>query len=150
MASLSILRTSTRLALYVLDALTSWMPSVRKEPDHAKTGRRGEEAAYFYLRKLGYTIVARNWRGAGRRGELDLIGWERETLCFIEVKTRAARGLVPAEAAVDMAKRDELAGMARLYRKNLPSETPHRFDIVNIYLGPPMELELIRDAFSAR
>ena len=144
------MRRFTKIALHTLDALTSWLPGVRNEPEHIKTGRRGEEAAYFYLQRVGYTIVARNWRGSGRRGELDIVGWDGETLCFIEVKTRGERGLVPAEAAVDMAKRDELAGMARLYRKRIRSETPHRFDIVNVYLGPPMEIELMKDAFSPR
>ncbi len=144
------MRRLTKLALNTLDALTSWLPGTRNEPEHIKTGRRGEEAAYFYLRQVGYTIVARNWRGSGRRGEIDMVGWDGGTLCFIEVKTRGERGLVPAEAAVDMAKRDELAGMARLYRRRVRSDTPHRFDIVNVYLGPPMEIELMKDAFEAR
>ena len=144
------MRRFTQLALHTLDALTFWLPGIRSEPEHIKTGRRGEEAAYFYLQRVGYTIVARNWRGSGRRGEIDIVGWDGETLCFIEVKTRGERGLVPAEAAVDMAKRDELAGMARLYRKRIRSETPHRFDIVNVYLGPPMEIELMKGAFSPR
>lgn len=144
------MRGLTKIALKTLDALTFWLPSVRNEPEHIKTGRRGEEAAYFYLRHIGYTIVARNWRGSGRRGELDIVGWDGGTLCFIEVKTRGERGLVPAEAAVDMTKRDELAGMAWLYRKKISSSTPYRFDIVTVYLGPPMEIELIKDAFRPR
>src|SRR5512146_1040594 len=99
------MRHLTKLALKTLDALTFWLPSVSSEPEHIKTGRRGEEAAYFYLRQIGYTIVARNWRGSGRRGEVDLVGWDAGTLCFIEVKTCGERGLIPAEAAVDTAKR---------------------------------------------
>lgn len=144
------MRRLTELTLKILDALTRWLPGVRNEPEHVKTGRRGEEAAYFYLRQLGYTIVARNWRGSGRRGELDMVGWDGHILCFIEVKTRGDRGLVPAEAAVDMSKRDELAGMAWLYRKKISSSTPYRFDIVTVYLGPPLEIELIKDAFKPR
>ncbi len=144
------MRRLTQIALKTLDALTFWLPGTRNQPEHIKTGRRGEEAAYFYLRQIGYTIVARNWRGSGRRGELDMVGWDGKTLCFIEVKTRDERGLVPAEAAVDMSKRDELAGMAWLYRKKISSSTPYRFDIVTVYLGPPMEIELIKDAFSPR
>jgi putative endonuclease len=144
------MRRLTKLALSALDVLTFWLPVVRNEPEHIKTGRRGEEAAYFYLRQIGYTIVARNWRGSGRRGELDMVGWDGGTLCFIEVKTRGERGLVPAEAAVDMAKRDELAGMAWLYRKKISSATPYRFDVVNVYLGTPMEIELLKDAFTPR
>jgi putative endonuclease len=144
------MRRFTKIALHTLDTLTAWLPGVRTEPEHLKTGRRGEEAAYFYLQRVGYTIVARNWRGSGRRGEIDIVAWDGGTLCFVEVKTRGHRGLVPAEAAVDMAKRDELAGMARLYRRRIRSDTPHRFDVVNVYLGPPMEIELLKDAFTPR
>jgi putative endonuclease len=144
------MRTAMQWVLRVLDLLTCWMPSVRREPEHLKTGRAGEEAAYFYLRKLGYTIVARNWRGGGRRGELDLVGWEGKTLCFIEVKTRGKRGEVSAEAAVDMKKRDELVAMARLYRRRVAPEVQHRFDVVSVYLGNYSEIELMRGAFEAR
>jgi putative endonuclease len=139
-----------RLLLRALDGVTCWLPSVRKEPEHLKTGRRGEEEAYFYLRKQGYVIVARNWRAGGRRGELDLVGWDERTLCFIEVKTRGERGEVPAEAAVDMKKRDELVGMAGLYRRRVAAGTPFRFDVVSVYVGKKVEIELMKAAFEAR
>jgi putative endonuclease len=145
----TLARVATKAALRFLDGLTAWLPSVRKEPDHLKTGRRGEEEAYFYLRKHGYLIVAKNWRGGGK-GELDLVGWEGKTLCFIEVKTRGARGEIPASAAVDMKKRDELVATARFYRRRVAPETPHRFDVVSVYLGKNVEFELIRGAFEAR
>jgi putative endonuclease len=143
------MRVAIQALLKMLDGLTGWLPSVRKEPDHLKTGRRGEEHAYFYLRKHGYVIVAKNWRGGGK-GELDLIGWEGKTLCFIEVKTRGSRGEIPAEAAVGMKKRDDLVATARLYRRRVAPETPHRFDVVSVYLGKKVEIELLRDAFHAR
>jgi Uncharacterised protein family UPF0102 len=57
---------------------------------HLLTGRRGEEAAYIYLRRYGYTMVARNFRSPNRRGEIDLIGWHNDILCFVEVKTRTS------------------------------------------------------------
>lgn len=136
-----------RFLLRTLDRLTGWLPSVRKEADHFKVARRGEEAAYFYLRQRGYTIVARNWRGSGRRGELDLVGWEGSTLCFIEVKTRTDRSIVPAQMAVDSSKRNELIGMSYLFRKRVPAGTPCRFDVVSVYLTEPIEIELRKGAF---
>jgi len=139
-----------RAILGLLDALTSRLPSAKREPEHFKTGRRGEEAAYFYLRRQGYTIIARNWRAAGRRGELDMVGWERDTLCFIEVKTRTDRSIVPAELSVDSGKRQELVGMSQLFRKKLPAGTPYRFDVVSVYLSQPIEIELHKGAFEAR
>ena len=49
------------------------------------------------------------------RGELDLVGWERDVLCFIEVKTRTTRDVKPAEAAVDRDKAKRIiAGGPRL------------------------------------
>src|SRR5512147_2650013 len=77
-------------------------------PEHLLTGRRGEDDAYFYLRRLGYVMVARNWRSPRHRGELDLVGWDGEVLCFVEVKTRTTRDVAPAEAAVDEEKRHDL------------------------------------------
>jgi len=71
-------------------------------PAHLGGGVRGEEEAFFHLRKLGgYTIVARNQRSPRYRGEIDLIGWDQDVLCFIEVKTRSSRDGEAAEAAVD-------------------------------------------------
>ena len=86
------------MALKSLDSAARLLP-VRRQAQHLVTGRRGEEEAYFYLRSLGYVMVARNFRSARRRGEIDLIGWEGDILCFIEVKTRSSHSVAPAEAA---------------------------------------------------
>jgi putative endonuclease len=117
---------------------------------HLRTGRRGEDDAYFWLRRQGYVMVARNWRSPRRRGELDLVGWEKQVLCFIEVKTRSRRDLVTAEAAVDLSKQKELRAMAAEYLRRLPGAAPpHRFDVVTVYYeeaGRPA-ITLLRDAF---
>src|SRR5215472_10343797 len=95
----------TRAVVRRLDRLAVSLRIPRAiSPPHLRTGRRGEEDAYFYLRRLGYVMVARNFRLPGRRGEIDLIGWEDDVLCFIEVKTRTSHAVEPAEAAVDRAK----------------------------------------------
>ncbi|MGH9524031.1 MAG: YraN family protein [Terriglobales bacterium] len=103
-------------------------------PAHIRTGRAGEDTAYFHLRKLGYVMVARNWRVPQCKGELDLVGWDGDVLCFVEVKTRTSHDVKPAEAAVDDHKRRELALMARHFLRRLGGKVPaHRFDIVSIY-----------------
>ena len=61
-------------------------------PEHLRTARCGEMEAYFYLRSLGYRIVAKNFRSARDHGEIDLIGWDEGVLCFIEVKTHSQLG----------------------------------------------------------
>ncbi len=106
-----------------------------KAPAHHQTGRRGEEAAYFHLRKLGYTMVARNFRSPRCRGEIDLIGWERDVLCFVEVKTRSTRDVKPGEAAVDRHKRREVAAVVREYLRRFPPSCQWRFDVVSVYYG---------------
>src|SRR5215471_6901528 len=119
-----------QLALRTLDRLS---PASTRAA-HFQTGVRGEEAAYFHLRGLGYVMVARNWRSPRRRGEIDLIAWDDATLCFIEVKTRSSRQFIPAEAAVDGSKQDELRAMAREYLRKLGHEPAIRFDVVSVYM----------------
>jgi putative endonuclease len=120
---------------------------------HLVSGAHGEEEAYFYLRKLGYTVIARDYRSPRRRGDLDLIAWEKETLCFIEVKTRSSRSFMPAEAAVDDEKRETLSALAREFLRNFThaqGKTPEfRFDVVSVYLESNLstEITLFRDAF---
>src|ERR1700693_1881959 len=97
-------------------------------PNHLRTGRRGEEAAYFYLRKLGYVMVARNFRSPNRRGEIDLIAWHKDVLCFVEVKTRTTRDVKPAEAAVDRDKRHDILAVAREYLRHLPALSQWRVE----------------------
>lgn len=96
-------------------------------------------------------MVARNDRSPRRRGEIDLIGWDGDVLCFIEVKTRSSREVKPAEAAVDNEKRRELGGMAREYLRRLPDAVQWRFDVVSVYYeNPPVfsRIELFENAFS--
>src|SRR5579864_6028233 len=105
----------TQAAVRALDWVAAHTLAPEDAPMHLRTGRRGEEDAYFYLRRLGYVMVARNFRTARHRGEIDLIGWDRgknkdkeDVLCFIEVKTRTTRDVKPAHAAVDRKKRHDI------------------------------------------
>jgi putative endonuclease len=123
----------TRTIVRGFDWLAQRVLPADVRPIHQQVGRRGEEDAYFHLRKLGYSIVARNFRSPLCRGEIDLIGWDADVLCFIEVKTRTSRDVKTAEAAVDRHKRQELALVARQYLKRLPPSCQWRIDIVSVY-----------------
>jgi putative endonuclease len=134
-----------------MDALAVRRARGRGLPEHLATGERGEREALFHLRRMGYTVVARRWKSAKLWGDIDLIGWEGEWLCFVEVKTRGGRD-VAAESAVDGEKQDMLRKMARAYLKGFPeklrAEVPVRFDVVSVYLLPTgVEFELYRGAF---
>jgi putative endonuclease len=126
---------TTHATLRALDWLTELILPPDQSPPHQRTGRRGEEAAYFHLRKLGYTMVARNFRSPRCRGEIDLIGWEKDILCFVEVKTRSTHDVKPAEAAVDRHKRREVAAVVHEYLRSFPPSCQWRFDIVSVYYG---------------
>ncbi len=144
--------TLVRSAAHALDKLSAAMGRRDKQAAHLVTGQAGEDAAYFHLRKLGYVVIARNWRIPQCKGELDLIAWDSDVLCFIEVKTRTTHDVKPAEAAVDLHKRKELAMMARIFVRRLRrKDTPvYRFDVVSVYFstGKPAEITLFKNAFS--
>jgi putative endonuclease len=123
----------TQFVLKFLDKLALLCGKPNHLPAHQQTGRRGEEDAYFHLRRLGYTIVARNFRSPRRHGEIDLVAWDGDDLCFIEVKTRTSHAVKPAEAAVDHAKQRELAAMAHEYQRQARISASHRFEILSIY-----------------
>src|SRR6266850_5905621 len=62
-----------------------------KKLEARRTGVRGEICAYWYLRRNGCAFVARNCTPRGIRGELDLVGYDGNTLAFVEVRTRTVR-----------------------------------------------------------
>jgi putative endonuclease len=112
-------------------------------PAHLVTGIDGETAAFFYLRRKGYTVVARRWSSGDVPGDIDLIAWQGPMLCFVEVKTRTAHDASPAEIAVDSHKRHTLRRLARRYVRQLPQKTapPVRFDVLSVYLVPGAKKE---------
>jgi putative endonuclease len=140
----------TCAAIRALDWLARHTLPPEKLPVHQITGRRGEQEAYFHLRRLGYVIVARNYRTPRQPGEIDLIGWDADVLCFIEVKTRTSRDIKTPEAAVDRHKRREVAAVAREYLRRQPPSCQWRFDIVSVYYAQSSarqpQIEVFRNA----
>jgi len=121
-------------------------------PPHLLTGQRGEDAAFFHLRDLGYTIVARRWRSERLASDLDLVAWDGDTLVLFEVKTRTAHDMAPAQTAVDPHKQNQLRRMASAYLRQIPEphrdNVPLRFDVLSVYLLPgATEFEHFRNAF---
>jgi putative endonuclease len=113
------------------------------EAAHLELGKRGEQLAAAYLEQQGYAIVAsnfalpvgRNMRGAIIDAEIDLVGYDGPTLCFIEVKTRASDWFAPPEANVDRRKQRQIARAARAYRRMFGLvDAPYRYDVVTVVL----------------
>ena len=107
-------------------------------------GKLGEAYAAAYLTQLGYRLVAanftlpvgRNLRGAVVNAEIDLIAYDQDILCFVEVKTRASDWFAPPEVNVDLRKRRQITRAARVYRQMLGIQNePHRYDVVTVVLS---------------
>jgi putative endonuclease len=129
-----------------------------------QTGIRGETYAYWYLRRHGYVLVARNFTSPGIKGEIDMVGYDGQTLAFVEVKTRtvvdpALPSQSPArpapltpEEAVNWEKRRNLSRMARQFLRARHIETaPCRFDVLAIETRPGEKpvVRLHKGAFNA-
>jgi putative endonuclease len=124
-----------------------------------RTGVRGETYAYWYLRRHGYVLLARNYRSPGIKGEIDMVGYDGEVLAFVEVKTRAAakEGDSPKaqprpEGAVNWEKRRNLTRMARQFLRAKRIESAAcRFDVMAIEnrAGSRPEVRLHKGAFAA-
>ncbi|HKW96553.1 MAG TPA: YraN family protein [Bryobacteraceae bacterium] len=115
------------------------------------SGRRGEDLAHRFLRRQGFTIVARNYRARSGSGEIDLIAWEKDQLVFVEVKSRASDEFGTPDRAVGGEKQAHLVRAARDYARRSGADWERvRFDIVNVILTEPARLELLRDAFGPK
>jgi putative endonuclease len=125
-----------------------------------RTGVRGETYAYWYLRRHGYILVARNFILPGVKGEIDLVGYDGSVLAFIEVKTRTVTDSAgsPAafqrtpEGAVNWEKRRNLSRMAKQFlraRHIVGAEC--RFDVLAIETRPGAKpcVRLHKGAFNA-
>ena len=114
----------------------------------AALGRRAEDIAHRYLQRAGIVVVARNYRMASGAGEIDLIGWENQTLVFVEVKSRQTAEYGAPDRAIGPQKEASLFRAAREYSRqaDVPWEKV-RFDVVNILFTSPPSVTHVRDAF---
>jgi putative endonuclease len=97
----------------------------------SQLGSRGEEMAWRYLERQGFGLLARNWRS--RRGELDLVVRQGETIVFVEVRARRSRRFGGPEEALTRAKRRSLQRAAWVYLEaNHCLEADWRIDVIAI------------------
>jgi putative endonuclease len=129
---------------------------------HLALGARGEALAAAFLEQSGFALVAanfklpvgRNLRGAIVNAEIDLVAYEGEVLCFVEVKTRASDWFAAPEQNVDRRKQRQITRAARAYRRTFNlANVPFRYDVVSVVLphasayepAPNPRLELLRN-----
>lgn len=119
-----------------------------------RTGIRGETYAYWYLRRHGYIMVARNYRAPETKGEIDMVGYDGPVLAFVEVKTRSGTEERPGlpEEAVTPEKRKHVERMARRFlSERRATGGAWRFDVVAIEARPRQSplVRLHKGAFTA-
>lgn len=107
------------------------------------TGDSGEEVAYKYLKKKRYKILERNYRNPV--GEIDIVAKFRDTIVFVEVKTRTSDYFGLPREAVDDYKQEKIRRVALGYLKHHRlMDSLIRFDVVEILDGKVTHIE---DAF---
>ena len=112
-----------------------------------RKGAAHEQAAKAYLEKRGVHIQTLKYRV--RQGEIDIVGYEKGTLVFFEVKYRANDGKGLPQEAVSVAKQRQICKVALFYlnQYHIPEHQPVRYDVIAI-LGN--EITWIRNAFLHR
>lgn len=146
----ALIRRERRCTRLLLSAPPQSQQASASLAAHLETGRRGERLAYWYLRQIGYIVVARNLRARYRAGELDMVAWEGPVLAFVEVKTRTSTEAGLPETSVTFDQQRRIAASAQAYIRGLKEkEVNYRFDIVSVTWDRTegYQLRLIRDAF---
>jgi putative endonuclease len=112
------------------------------------TGILGEKVARDFLKKRGFRILETNYRCP--EGEIDIVARQKDSLVFVEVRTKTSREFGSPEESITLAKKARMRATAAHYRQthqNLPPSW--RLDVVAVELGPmgkPGRIELIENA----
>lgn len=142
---------NTGLVRFIDDLSNRWRSRFSSSrPQHLRLGTRGENLACQFLKRSGYKILYRNFRGR-TGGEIDVVCRDGDTLVFVEVKTRTREDFGRPFEAIDRDKRKRISrgGLAWLRLLNDP-DILFRFDVVEVIItrDSPPRLELIRNAFA--
>lgn len=120
--------------------------------DHSSSqssGKAAEALARRHLEQQGLRLLAQNWHC--RRGELDLVMLDTDTVVFVEVRYRRHTAWGGAIESVDARKREKLtmAAMHFLQQESRWAKHPCRFDVIaiNNHGSAPPQLNWIQNAF---
>ncbi|MEB0038944.1 MULTISPECIES: YraN family protein [unclassified Pseudomonas] len=106
---------------------------------HLQAGREAEAFALNYLQQQGLSLIAQNW--ICKRGELDLVMLDGDTVVFVEVRYRRHAGWGGALESVDIRKREKLVVAAQYFLQHASrwADSPCRFDVIGINGNPGKE-----------
>jgi putative endonuclease len=115
--------------------------------NHIFLGELGEGVAVQLLKEQGYKIWKRNYKT--KLGEIDIIAKDKDTVCFIEVKTRHSDKFGSPEESISESKQKKIARVALLFLKEMNLlDKKARFDVVSVvYLKGELRPDLIKNAF---
>jgi putative endonuclease len=120
-----------------------------KTDNRQSLGQSGEDLACRELERRGCAILARRYRS--RFGEIDIVAQSKQTIVFVEVKTRAGDEFGGGAAAVTQWKQRRIVQMAVDYlSRNELHDRPCRFDVITVDMkesGP--EVVVYENAFDA-
>src|SRR3954468_2953226 len=136
---------NTGLVRFIDDLSNRWRSRFSSSPPrHLRLGTRGEKLASKFLRRNGYKILSRNFRGR-TGGEIDLVCRDGDTLVFVEVKTRGTETFGRPFEAVRRDQQHRISRGALAWLRLLDNpEILFRFDVVEVMMrdGMPPQLEL--------
>jgi putative endonuclease len=118
-------------------------------PSRKDYGSAGERQAVEYLIHQGCRIERKNCRK--RFGEIDIIAWHHQVLCFVEVKSRhsVTQGH-PCEAVTPAKQRSIIRVALSFLSEERLGDVPIRFDVIAIMGDGSNSVEWITNAFDAR
>lgn len=107
-------------------------------------GKNGEEIAVKYLEQKKFKILETN-RKFSKLCEIDIIALDKNTLVFIEVKTRKTDICGKPFEAITKTKYKNIKTGLFLYLQDNPQYKKFRIDAISILLKPELKIEHMRN-----
>ena len=111
--------------------------------ENKKIGNAGEDLACRYLEKRGYKILERN-KHYSRFCEIDIIAEYKNTLVFVEVKTRTTNDFGTPFEAITKSKYENIKKGIQFYLQ-VHKFQKYRIDVIGITLKPELKIEHLKN-----
>lgn len=108
-------------------------------------GAKGEEIAQDYIKKQGYKIIETNKRFS-RFCEIDIIAKDKDTLVFLEVKTRSSEFCGSPLEAITKTKYENIkTGLFTYLQDSKIKYKNFRIDAISIILKPEIKINHLKN-----